>query len=80
VNNFIECVRNREKPIASIDLHYHSVVACHLANVSLKVGRQVFWDHEKELCFKDPGLTISDHEANRHLAREYRRGFELPEV
>ncbi len=80
VNNFIDCVRNRKKPIASIELHYNTVVACHLANVSLKVGRQIFWDHEKELCFKDRDLKVADREANRRLAREYRKGFELPQV
>ena len=80
VADFIECLRNRTRPIASIELHYHTVAACHLANVSLKVGRQVFWDADKELCFKDRKLTSLDREANSHLAREYRKGYELPEV
>ena len=56
------------------------MVACHLANVSYKVGRQVFWDHKKELCFRDRELTTEDKEANQHLGREYRKGFELPVV
>ena len=56
------------------------MVACHLANVSLKCGRKVFWDREKELCFKDRELKQEDHEANQHLTREYRKGYELPEV
>jgi len=80
VENFLECVQSREKPIASIDQHYTSVVACHLANVSLRVGRQIFWNHEKELCFTDEKMTIEDKEANKFLGREYRKGFELPEV
>ncbi|MDM8008403.1 MAG: Gfo/Idh/MocA family oxidoreductase [Phycisphaerae bacterium] len=80
VENFLECVQSREKPIASIEQHYTSVVACHLANVSLRVGRQIFWNHEKELCFMDEKMTIEDKEANKFLGREYRKGFELPEV
>ena len=93
VNNFIECVKTREKPIATIESHYSSVVACHLANVSLRAGgvdrdgdfynyrgQQIFWDPKKELCFKDRALTIPDNQANQYLAREYRKGFELPEV
>ncbi len=80
VENFLECVRSRGKPIASIDQHYTSVVACHLANVSLRAGRQIYWNHEKELCFKDRAMTVEDKEANAFLAREYRKGFELPQV
>ena len=78
--NFLHAVRDGKEPIASIDKHYPIVVACHLANVSLKVGRQIFWDKDKELCFKDRELTIEDKEANQHLGREYRKGFELPDV
>lgn len=78
--DFLEAVRNKKEPIASMEQHYPIVVACHLANVSLKVGRQIFWDKDKELCFKDRGLTIEDTEANRHLSREYRKGYELPDV
>ncbi len=80
VENFLDCIESREKPIASIDQHYTSVVACHLANVSLKVGRQIFWNHEKELCFMDEKMTVEDKEANKFLGREYRKGFELPKV
>jgi hypothetical protein len=63
-----------------MERHYPTVVACHLANVSLLVGRKIFWDHERELCFKDRGLTIEDKEANVLLGREYRKGYELPQV
>lgn len=80
VQNFLDCVRGRTAPLASIDSHFYTVVACHLANVSLRVGRRIFWDHERELCFKDRELTIEDKEANQYLGREYRKGFELPSV
>jgi len=80
VQDFLDCVRSRKTPIASIELHYNTVVTCHLANISLKVGRKIFWDHEKTMCFKDAELTTPDKEANALLGREYRKGFELPEV
>jgi predicted dehydrogenase len=80
VLNFLECVRTRKAPIANIESHYHSVVSCHLANVSLQVHRKIFWDHERVACFKDAGLTQEDAEANDLLGREYRKGFELPKV
>ena len=80
VLNYLACVRLRKTPIASIELHYNTVAACHLANVSLRVGRKIFWDAEKELCFTDRKLTRPDREANALLTREYRKGYELPKV
>jgi hypothetical protein len=80
VADFLDCIANDGSPIASIEKHYHTVVACHLANVSYLAGRQIFWDAEKVKCFKDRELTIEDKEANRYLTREYRKGYELPKV
>jgi predicted dehydrogenase len=107
VNNFLDCVVNRKAPNAVIDEHIGTVIACHLANVSLKLGRgfagddgliglshterkkhmdrlagghKIYWDAEKALCYKDARRTIEDKEANALLGREYRKGFELPDV
>ncbi len=80
VKNLLDCVRSRGTPIASIELHYNTVAACHLANVSLRVGRKVFWDADKALCYKDAEHKSLDREANTYLSREYRKGFELPNV
>ena len=68
------------KPICDMETHHHSVAACHLANVSIRVGRKLFWDHEKELCFRDAALKTPDEDANALLTREYRKGYELPSV
>ena len=81
VANFLECVRTRQKPLATIESHYNTVVACHLANVSLRcAGRRLYWDAEKVMCFTDPEHRNADREANRLLTREYRKGYELPNV
>jgi predicted dehydrogenase len=80
VTDFLDCIRNRKAPLASIESHYNTVACCHLANVSLRVGRQIFWDGKKEHCFTDASLTTPDAEANRLLSREYRKGYELPKV
>jgi len=79
VHNFLACVQNRRTPIASIERHYNTVVACHLANVSLKVGNKIFWDAEKELCYADAAHKHPYAEANKHLDREYRKGYEIPD-
>ena len=80
VLDFLQCIRTGETPVASIEKHYQTVVACHLANVSYKVQRQIFWDADKVSCFKDRGLTIPDAEANGYLGRAYRKGYALPNV
>jgi predicted dehydrogenase len=80
VVNFLDCVRSRKEPIASIDAHFNIVTACHLANVSLLVGRKIFWDAKAELCFTDRELKHKDRQANALLTREYRKGYELPKV
>lgn len=80
VRDFLAAVRTRGTPIASIERHYNTVTACHLANVSLRCGHKVFWDAEKAMCFCDRELRTPDEAANRFLSREYRKGYELPEV
>lgn len=41
--------------------------------LSLKLGRSVAWDGEKELIIGDP-------DANKLLRRDYRKGWEYPQV
>jgi hypothetical protein len=80
VRNFVDCMKSRKSPICDIEVHVPTVISCHLANVSLRAGRRLFWDHEKEVCCKDRELKILDEEANNLLGREYRKGYELPNV
>ena len=80
VVNFIECVRSRQTPRSDIESMHFTTVACHLANISWRVGRKIYWDHKRELCFKDPEHKIPDADANRWLAREYRKPWELPKI
>ena len=41
------------------------VTACHLSNISLRLGRKLVWDAEKE-------EVVDDREANAMLVRPYR--------
>jgi predicted dehydrogenase len=71
VRNFLDCLRSRARPAADIEVAHRSTNTCHLGNIALKVGRKLTWDTETETV-KD------DSEANDLLAREPRKGFELP--
>lgn len=47
MNNFFDCVRNRKEPNCPFELGYNSAIACQMANASLRQGRTVQWDPEK---------------------------------
>ena len=69
MGNFFDCIRERKKPISDVDSQRQSVNTCHLANISMRLGRPLKWDAEKE-------VFIDDNEANTWLSREQRKGFE----
>jgi predicted dehydrogenase len=72
VRNFLECVETRQKPVADIEQGYISAASCILANISMKLGRTLQWDHAK-------GLVVGDDEANKLLRRPYRSPWVHPE-
>jgi predicted dehydrogenase len=71
MKNFLECIETRARPVSDIEQGYMSTSACILANLSLKLGRSLTWDHAK-------GEVVGDDEANRLLRREYRAPWQHP--
>lgn len=69
VRNFIDCIKTRQRPIADVEDGHRVAVACHLANLSLRTGRKLHWDWEKE-------QIIGDAEANKMLVRPYRKPWD----
>lgn len=63
--NFLECIRSRQQPASDLQSGHEIATTCHLANISLKVGRKVVWDAEHERIVGDPA-------ANAMLVRPYR--------
>jgi len=63
--NFLDCVKSRRRPVADVEDGHWTSVACHLANISLKVGRRLRWDPEREEIVGDP-------EAAQMVERPYR--------
>ncbi len=65
-DNFIECVRTRNRPNADVEQGHYSTLLCHLANISYLVGNQkLTLDPKTETFANTPA-------ANRHLRRTYR--------
>jgi hypothetical protein len=72
MKDFLTCIESRQKPVSDIEQGYMSATACILANLSMKVGRSLQWDHAK-------GMVVGDAEANRLLRRPYRSPWVHPE-
>jgi predicted dehydrogenase len=72
LRNFLDCIASGRKPAADVEEGHKSTRLCHLGNIAFRLGRTLRFDATSE--------TLSgDAEANRLLARTYRKGFVLPE-
>ncbi|MGC4055102.1 MAG: Gfo/Idh/MocA family oxidoreductase [Paludibaculum sp.] len=69
VRNFLDCIKSRERTVADVEDGHQTAVACHLANISLRTGRKIRWDPEKEEILNDP-------EASAMLERPYRKPWD----
>jgi hypothetical protein len=67
--NFLDCVKSRQRPIADVEGGHQVTTACHLANLSLRVGRKLRWDPVKE-------EIPDDREAAAMLERPYRKPWD----
>lgn len=70
MGNFFDCIQTRHKPISDVESQHRSVSTCHLANIAIRLGRNLRWDPAKE-------EFVGDAEANRWLRREQRKGYEV---
>ncbi len=67
IQNFVDCVRDRQAPICTAEIGHRSATVCHLGNISLRLGgRKLMWDAAKERC-------TNSEEANHMLDRPYRK-------
>ena len=69
MGNFFDCIASRKTPISNVESQHRSVSTCHLANISMRLGRSLKWDPAKE-------QVLNDSEANGWLRREQRKGYE----
>lgn len=55
--HFFDCILTNQKPISDVISQHRSVSACHLANISMRLGRSLKWDPEKEEVIGDAQAT-----------------------
>ena len=54
MRNFLDCVKSRRTPISDLESSHRVVNACHLANLSLRLGRKLRWDAAREMIARRP--------------------------
>ncbi len=63
--NFLDCVKSRKDPNATVEDGHYAATSCHLANLSLRLrGRTLRWNSEEE-------DFVGDREASAMLVRPY---------
>jgi len=73
VENFISCIRSRQRPNADVEHGHISAALCHMANISYRLGnRKLEFDSATE-------TFVNDQEANQLLRRSYREPWVVPE-
>ena len=72
MQDLLNCIATRGKPVADIEEGHISTVSCILANHAMQLGRTLTWDAAK-------GLIKGDDEANKLLRRPYRGPWVHPE-
>jgi len=70
VENFIDCVKTRARPIADAEEIHHTTTLTHLGNIAYRVGRKITWNPKTE-------QIIDDKEADRLTGRIMRKPYTL---
>jgi predicted dehydrogenase len=68
MGNFIECARDRAMPVSDVFSHHRNLTTCHLANIAIRLGRNLTWNPETE-------QIVGDDEANAMQHRVPRSGY-----
>lgn len=68
--NFFDCVKSRQEPVSDVFSHHRAISTCHLANIALRLDRELKWDPEKE-------EIVGDEQAQSFVARKQRAGYEI---
>ncbi len=65
---FLHCIETGEQPISDVKSQHRSATVCHLANIAMRLGRNLSWDPRQE-------QFIGDSAANGMLSRPQREAF-----
>jgi predicted dehydrogenase len=70
MGNFFDCVKSREEPVAPVRIEHRTITACHLTNISLRLGRELSFCPVKQ-------SIVADDQANGWLQRQQRKPYTI---
>jgi predicted dehydrogenase len=70
VQDWVNCIRSRQRPICDVAIGCSSVTVCHLGNIAYWLGRPLRWDPVRR-------EIVGDREASRWLDRPKRAPWRL---
>jgi len=73
MQNWFDCIKSRQRPIADVEIGHRSTILCHLGNIVRWAGRKLHWDPAKE-------TFVGDEAANAFLQRPMRAPYQLPDL
>jgi len=73
--NWMQCVRDRRRPICDVEIGSRSVTVCHLVNLAYWHGKKLQWN-PRTWEFTGPNAA----EANKWRDRERREKYQLPSI
>jgi predicted dehydrogenase len=68
--NFFDCIRSGDEPVSDVFSHHRAMSTCHLANIALRLDREITWDAVAE-------KIVGDDEAQTFVSRTPRKGYEI---
>ncbi len=71
--DYLASIEQKKRPVCDIEIGHRSTNMALLGMLSMKLGRSIAWDGEREQC-------IGDDEANKLLRRAYRQPWTYPEA
>ncbi|WP_425396056.1 Gfo/Idh/MocA family protein [Aeoliella sp.] len=73
IQNFIDCVASRKRPVCDVEIGHRSTNVSHLGNMAYHAKRTIQWDGVHEECVGDP-------EAQELATRTYRSPWGLERI
>lgn len=70
IRNFLDCVKSREEPWATLEIGHRSTTLAHLGTIAMQTKQRLEWDGKKE-------RFTNSKEANKLLSYEYRKPWKL---
>lgn len=68
--NWIDCMRSRNRPICDVEIGARSVTVCHLGNIAMRTGRKLEWNGAES-------RFVDDENADRWVSKPYRAPWHL---